>query len=56
MKFILELVRSTDERFAGIVETSLFTFPYSFKETLLFISEIYMVTREHMCALNVCLK
>lgn len=56
MKFILELVRSTDERFAGIVETSLFTFPYSFKETLLFISEIYMVTREHMCALDVCLK
>lgn len=56
MKFILELVRSTDERFVGIVETSLFTFPYSFKETLLFISEIYMVTREHMCALEFCLK
>lgn len=56
MKFILELVRSSDERFAGIVETSLFIFPYSFKETLFFISEIYMVAREHMCALAFCMK
>lgn len=55
MKFILELVRSTDERFAGIVETSLCIFPY-FKETLFFISKIYMVAREHMCALPFYLK
>lgn len=56
MKFILELVRSSDERFAGIVETSRFIFPYSFKETLFFINEIYMVAREHMCTLAFCVK